>query len=333
MTMRECQSMVLITDGASLTYGNWTNSVPWNYNYAGRRGAGSLSIIADSAGEMVKTFPVVNTNSVTYYIGIAMKRADMAWGIQVQFRGTDGIVHYNFTILGTVLYFGSGAGNSQVASGITWPANDVWGYYEFAIKYNPGTNHDVAIRLNGTLIYTGSANTSTGNNLISSVGFTSRQTNLLWLTDYYHCDSLGSLNNTYLGDVRVECLQPTSAGTYQTWNQIGGSSHVNAVSTADGDTSYLQSTGGRETFVMGDLLSTAGVVKAVQCTNIAKQESGSGSLQGTVRVGGQANESTVNTAAPVVYRPAPGIFELNPSTGLAWTAAEVNAMEAGPFVA
>ena len=85
------------------------------------------------------------------------------------------------------------------------------------------------------------------------------------------CDTGGSANNDFLGDVRVETLFPTADGANTAWTPSAAGSHFNKVNEAtgtfpDGDTTYVADAtpGDRDTYVMSDLAAAAGNVYGVR---------------------------------------------------------------------
>lgn len=226
------------------------------------------------------------------------------------------------------------------ASALTGGSN-IWRYVEVGI--GAGTSsYLIEVRVNGVTVISHTLNygppTAAG---IGGIQFGQVGTNFssaAKITDWYVCDDTGARNNGFLGDCRVETLLPTADGATLDWTVTGGSgSHVSALTEAavDSDTSYVRSTaiGERDTYVLSDLASTAGTVKAVQITNIARRENTNPTmLGGCVRTGGANYDSPISSAPAATYKVVPGIHEFNPGTAATWTASEVNAMEAGPVI-
>ncbi len=151
--------------------------------------------------------------------------------------------------------------------------------------------------------------------------------------DFYVCDSSGSANNTFLGDVRVETIYPTGAGTHTTFALTGAASNYAAVNEhpSDGDTSYVSSAtpGNIDTYTFGSLSSTPTAIFGIQVdlTN-RKDDAGSRGAAAALRT---AATDYVGPTFPVLdsYAITPSIFETDPNTAAAWTQTEVNALEAG----
>jgi hypothetical protein len=152
--------------------------------------------------------------------------------------------------------------------------------------------------------------------------------------DYYICDGQGSVNNDFLGDMRVEALVVSAVGTYQEWSVTGGGgSHVTAVSEAspDGDTSYVASStlNQRETYNFPDLSSVPTLIAGVKLTGIVrKDDAGIRGIKPMFRI---STTDYLGTEMGVgdSYGYLASIFETNPATSAAWTGSDVNALEAG----
>jgi hypothetical protein len=142
-------------------------------------------------------------------------------------------------------------------------------------------------------------------------------------------------DSTFMGDVRISALFPTDAGSHADFTRGGTDSganwsQVNEVSPND-DTSINSSVvvDSIVSFAMGDLGQTAATILGVQ-TNIwaRKTDAGTRNLAPFEKSG---ITETVGTSIPLSasYTYHRSIAELNPATGLAYTLAEINALEGG----
>jgi hypothetical protein len=154
-----------------------------------------------------------------------------------------------------------------------------------------------------------------------------------YFTDITLCDGSGSLNNTFLGDRRVYALFPTGAGNAAQWVPSAGSNYACVDdSPPNDDTDYVSAPaalGSVDTYAMADLPPGASSVAWVQASPYAKKtDGGAGSVQPVYRRSGTDYLGT-SQAVGANYSWYPEVTELDPSSGVAWTASGVNALEAG----
>ena len=217
-------------------------------------------------------------------------------------------------------------------------APDVWHYIEVKHKIDNSTG-STEVRVNGTStgwISVSSQDSQPGSTAyIDVVGFNSEVGVICFYFDYteiYICDTAGSVNNNFLGDVRVEGILPTGAGNYQEFDTLVGSNHTAAVNNnpADDDTTYIASstTGHRDTFVTANVTPTTGSVLAVQIGAVArKDDAGDRLLKVMARLSSTDSESAA-VALATQYASVLGMFETKPGGG-AWSITDVNNAEYG----
>ncbi len=153
--------------------------------------------------------------------------------------------------------------------------------------------------------------------------------------DLYVIDTLGAVNNTYLGDVRVEALYPSADGFHGEWTPNAGVVHFNRVNEhpADEDSTYefAAVAGLRDSFAFTDLSVGSAAIKGIQYLHRPRVESpGARSVNAFYRTGAiDFDDATALSLTTSYIYPIGDIVELNPATGLAWTFAEINAAEWG----
>jgi hypothetical protein len=155
------------------------------------------------------------------------------------------------------------------------------------------------------------------------------------IDDLYVCDGTGAANNTFLGDVTVQCVFPTGAGATTGWAHTGAATNWQAVSEtpADDDTSYVStsSVGAVDSYAHGAV--GAGTVFGVQlCLEARKTDTGARVIQPLVRSGGADSPGSM-VPLSTSYQIYTDIRETDPNTGLAWTTSGINAAEIGEKLA
>jgi hypothetical protein len=152
-------------------------------------------------------------------------------------------------------------------------------------------------------------------------------------------DTLLPATNTFLGDVRVQYLRPTTNGAHTDWTVSGGGSHANAVdkdAASDGTTPKITSStvSNVDTNIYEDPVYTSGTCYGVQF-NILCEKDAAGPrtiapvvLQGGVPASGVAQAPSLGTKEYKIQ-----MFDRNPITGVAWSYSEVAGDQYGVEVA
>jgi hypothetical protein len=168
------------------------------------------------------------------------------------------------------------------------------------------------------------------------IGYTSNVTgaflNPADIDDFWVCDDTGGVNDTFLGDCRVQCLFPDGAGASSGWTPLSGTNFSNVDdSVPDNDTTYVSTgaAGTIDTYSMQNLAATTGSVKAVQTViDARKDDSGTRTIAPVFHIGASdyvgSNQNIMTTYAMFLQ-----VYQVSPATAIAWTVAEVNALNAG----
>ena len=171
-------------------------------------------------------------------------------------------------------------------------------------------------------------------NLILLGGTAGAASSIGYFDDFYLCDTSGSYNNDFLGDVVIETSMPNAVGSNNDWTALGGSSHYLEVDEAsvDGDTSYVYTAtaSARDTYGLTDISASGGTVMAVAVNVVAEKD---GTDTRGIKPVVKSSTSYAQGAETILslgsYLSIQSIFETDPSTTSAWTESGVNAMEAG----
>lgn len=211
-----------------------------------------------------------------------------------------------------------------------------WHYVE--LQVTQGTSNGIlSVRVNGILaIQLTAQNTTQGGGQLITVflGAVPGQNCPVTtdIDDLYISDTSGTINNTFLGDVRVDSLHAQANGGSNQWAVNPGSASAwEAVSDEDDATSISAASAGlRQSFDIESLpaMSTP-VVHGVQLTMLArKTDAGLGKVKGLVVSGAQSAVSAeINLQEQLAWHSA--IFERNPNGNVQWTEAAFNAAEFG----
>lgn len=156
--------------------------------------------------------------------------------------------------------------------------------------------------------------------------------------DVYVCDGSGPAPwNTFLGDARAEALIAQAGnGTHTGLTPSTGTDHGALVddATPDGDTTYNGSAteGVRDTYTFPSMVGLDNVL-GVQILGYArKTDAVRRAVETQMLLGGTVYDGPVTDLGQDFYF-VRQLYPVNPATGLRWTAADVNAIEAGLRVA
>ena len=313
-----------------------TGEIPYVLTSSSPRRAGGKSVTPPNwYGACLKSLG----NQSTWIVGHAAKMMGGNESVATFWDGTTCKIQVTTNLDGT-LRVNNGAW-TLLGTSLAIPFN-VWIFIEVKVVIHASAG-SVEIRVNGDtlLSISGVVTSSAGNayaNLIG-VGQPSGQSGTAVSaadgqlhTDWYMCDGTGTTNNDFLGDCVVECLLPTGAGAESQWTPSAGSNYENVdEALANGDTDYNKSNtvGQVDTYAMTDLVSTTGIIYGVQKVNYVRRDNaGSRSVAPVLRISG-TDHVGVSSSLGASYGYVREIEEVSPASGVAFTIAEVNAMEYG----
>jgi hypothetical protein len=205
-----------------------------------------------------------------------------------------------------------------------------WYYIEFKTTFSNTGSFEV--RVNGVNVLSGSSvdTTSTANNYANSLHIAPATS--AFIDDLYLCDALGSTNNTFLGDVRVDALLPNGAGSNTDWTPSTGSNYTCVDETSISTTDYVSSStvGHIDTYAFANLTSITGTILAVAVNNVvSKDDAGAKSIADVVKSSSTTSVGSNFTPSFGSWLVCQQIWETDPNTSAAWTESGVNAAEFG----
>lgn len=158
------------------------------------------------------------------------------------------------------------------------------------------------------------------------------------IDDAYFCDASGSVNNTWLGNVRVKTQFPIGPGASTDFT-IGGTSPAatnwqSVLNQEIDDTKFVYSlTPGDQDFYEMDPVLNTPFVHGIQVRSAARMDDATQRvLQNTIRTPLGTDQSGQLHYINQEYTYYTDVIELNPDTGVQFTGTEVNATESGPKV-
>lgn len=212
------------------------------------------------------------------------------------------------------------------------------------------TNGLIEVKVNGNSLFTWEGNTR-GARLDSiryvAIGLsgatfltTMNRWQHVYIDDVAVNDTAGSVNNSWCGKGSILLLRPKGIGHYSQF--IPSNISLNNYEMvddipADGDTTYVKSEIAEEidTYNMEELIADHGidstllVVKAVQVCLTGRYEGVDAHFAPILRHGVTDEEGALIEMLNTYHKLHHQVFSVSPFTGLAWTYAEVDALEAG----
>ncbi len=145
--------------------------------------------------------------------------------------------------------------------------------------------------------------------------------------DMYTCDTTGPAPyNTFLGNIRVETLFPTS-NVSVTWTPLASTNWVEVSEVnMDSDVSYnSQASTGTDTFGHGSLVSTPATIFAINVVSCARKSDVKNLTYRNKLTSGATSVNGVTADLATVYTYSSDMYLVDPHTSAAWDATTVNA--------
>jgi hypothetical protein len=306
--------------GGAIAPGVLTNAQPSYLGGVAVAHSGSAAIIAGGAVLPTTSFagPVLCFYNSTAGAGTTTELyIDYSSGLFRLYRG------YQATLLATATV-------SHVAQ--------MWHHFEAkAVVADSGGSCE--IRVNGQTIINYSGDTrqsTTGTAGIDRVYFCSPASSVpgggAW-DDFYVMDTSGSALNDFIGDCRVNTLQPTSDVAVAFTRSTGASNYLTVdEGRQNGDTDYVETALGAGTidrYGYSDLSAAVGTVRAVQAITWARKTDAATRTMRNIVVSGGTTSTGTSYPLLTSYAPYVTLLTTDPATAAAWTPSAVNAVTAG----
>lgn len=266
------------------------------------------------------------------YLGPASVVYNSAGGLA--FYADGGTVQHVRVNLSSATTIQAQRGDGTVLASATVPTfASTWHYVEAQVKVDNSVGR-VIVRVDGVqyIDFTGDTRNGGTSTNIDAVLWRLLADGNSFIDDVYALNSLGSVNNTFLGEIRVQELVPTGAGSSTQFTPTAGSNFTVAGDNNDATYNSSATSGQRDTYAMTDLTLSGTIIGLVQTTRLSKSDAGAVSGKPALK-----SSATIAYGATVAAVASPAnaitVWETDPATGVAWTGAGVNAVEAGVEVA
>lgn len=312
----------------------WTSSSQANF-VAGRFGGNAMYPWPQSQPVALGGL----SNQATRVIGFALYIPSISVGTP---SGVGNII-FNFMDGSTIQvslgfsngYFVVSRGGSTVLGTMSTPATgNQWVYVELSVTIN-STTGAYNLRMAGTSVLSGSSvNTqNSGNAYTNGIQFPNAL-NSWYFDDLYLLNSLGTVNNTFLGECQIFTSLPSGDdASNKQWTPSAGTNHYANVSDnpPDDDTTYNSS----GTVAQIDLftfpsITPSGAIVCVQDVITARKDStGPRTISDQCKSGATIFTGSSAFSPGSVYGMFMQIREQDPNTSAAWTLTNLNAAEFG----
>jgi len=324
-------------------------------DYLGRKHASAFGTWEAVSGRLGGLAAATNFTSDDIYVQMKdVNTFEVIIGFAIKFRevnanNPDTLIHFLNRTGVSVASFHRGASGDprlQSANNTIYTTSEkwspfLWNYFE--IRVLSGTNNsngELELRMNGKTIID-----ATGVDTFQST--VSRGTANIVVggsdhfdpifDDIYVLDTTGSVNNDFLGDIKVEALFPDGAGNTTNFSVTGAASNFTAVSDnpVDDDTSYISSStvSNKDTYTYDDVSLITSNVKGLVIHTLGKKDgAGDRVIKPVIRSG------TTDYDQAEIYLPYGETDEyafdsqpidVDPDTAIAWTVSGVNSAEFG----
>lgn len=296
-----------------------------------RTGARSLSGTINGASSLVRPF---SANYQTIGFGFGYYTTDLSTTKSIANLSRDDGT-YDGSSNCTIHFSSSGqirfTRQNAFSSGIIYTSQpglitaNVWNHLEFKITIS-NTVGRITCYVNGVLAFdaTGLDTVYNGNETTAGISLSPRNTD--FIDDFYIWDTNGSVNNTFLGDRKVVTLSPNDITGTAEWGVSGAASAITAMSSNDGDTSYIyagSSVPVTSDFELSNPDATVGEIAGVQTVICARKvEAGTVTLQPSMVSGSSATNNGSHSITNS-YKYYSLVHELNPATGAPWSASNL----------
>lgn len=303
-----------------------------------RTGSMGMQLLYYSGYQMIFSVPLQ-----TWFVGFAVRRYDInvpVYGATYPMFGfMDGLTwQMKMHVVGSEIQVRNGADTLLATTSGAGLDYRIWRYVEVGIVVDSSVGSLVLkVNENNLVNLTNINNQASENPQADTLFLSGIYNSNAHIDDLYVCDSTGAKNNTFLGDIRIDKLTPTGAGTYSDFTPSAGSNYQNVddVNLHDGDSTYNQGSdvGDKDTYAMSDLPFPAGTEIFGVKTQITARKTDAGTRKiKQLDISGSTEELGDEKTLSDSYETYRTIYENNPDDDAAWEDADVNAVQPGIII-
>lgn len=304
---------------------------------AGRFGGAALQIKA-SAGGGLRSKSIITTQELIVGFAVLMT-TDHAVGIDFSNAGDPNVFDITIDPASGVITMNFDSGAETIATATSTVTEDTWFYIELRAKAHASLG-EMEIRVNNVVKASATGlDLSVGADL-EEVGIrASNNLQLAYIDSLYILDTLGTSNNTFIGDSRVVTLYPGADGILNQFSPstIAADNFTMTNETLfDDDTTFVESgiVGAKESYdnqSLADAGISPGTIFGVQVVNASKKTDAAELRyrDQMVIAGVHFDDGVDTTATASIYKMTTMIRDTDPSDDATWTESKVAAVGSG----
>jgi len=324
-------SSIVTTDYFSFPTGRRAGTKCLNWNPGGAYATSDLKI-------PIKTGSFVSGEEIIFGFSFKVNSADGSYSSEVQFinSSTRGGVKLRFSnggemiqvYYGHISFYGAGSFNYE---------RDTWYYLEVKCKMATAGVGYIIVHLNEQEVvnYVGDTMYS-GDDFFSQASFHFERYgwNML-IDDFYIAGSEGAYNNDFLGDVRIDAINPNGAGNYTDLTPSAGANYECVDEVIVDESDYVEGidVGDIDSYSYADVPTDIDDtdIKGICIRNIAQRTAPADNIKidALIRTGSTDYNSASEMSLLDYWTGKDFIFEKDPSDSGDWTQAKINACEFG----
>ena len=161
----------------------------------------------------------------------------------------------------------------------------------------------------------------------------------IYIDDLYIAGSEGSYNNDFLGDIRIDTINPNGAGNHTDLTPSAGSNYECVDEVVVDNSDYVEgiNAGDIDSYSYSDVPTDIddSAIFGIGLRNIAQRTAASDNIKidGLIRTGSTDYNASADLSLADIWSSKDFIFERDPSDSNAWTKTKINACEFGMEVA
>jgi hypothetical protein len=213
---------------------------------------------------------------------------------------------------------------------------DTWYYIEIKVIIH-NVSGRIVVNLNEQQVidWTGDNLPFGSSDIIETIRFEGLAWSGISIDDIYIADDQGTGVTDFLGDIRIDAINPNGAGNYTQFTPSAGANYECVDEASFDDTDYVSDLiiGNKDSYAYADVpidLDDAGII-GVELLNVAERTAGTDNIKmkGFLRTGSTDYEESTAISLPETYSSKRLIWEKDPSDSNIWTQAKINACEFG----